>query len=1004
MSSIGEKFTSWILNDVKIEEYVKTAIIKGKEIDALKTEGKIENIENEFKIISKITNVPIPKNILDYLKGIKEVEIVKQEKETNLKVPEGIMNSVLEQVNSKYSDKLVLKLPHILNYEQIRSVSEEVWRRVKKLVFIISPSVEVGGRIVTNHNTYENIELVSGFSKETEDGTVHNINMIGDMGSRTKGQKCKSTLNMRLHKYSFISDDFINYTIFSEQKLDLGRCILVGIQIPIHDRRRIGEEAKNRTVIDLLIVSEHKPFILDVSKDQVLEFRKFYNCHDDLAKKMFGEMRHPVWFEKLIFCVNVTNNNYSYPAHLLFIGPAGSGKCHSKGTKIIMSDGNIKKVEDIKEGESLMGDDSTPRKVLSTTKGKEKLYEIIQKNGESYGINESHILSLRVSNNLNNEYKKNQIIDIPLLDYLSKNKYVQIGMKGYKVPVNFKEKEITIDPYYLGIWLADGYKRTTSICNPEKKIINYIKKYAKKLNQEFSIHVDKRNNNSNAYNIVNLNNDKNSLINKFKKYDLINNKHIPFDYKTNNKKVRMELLAGLLDGDGYSHNGCFEIIQKRKILSEDIVYLARSLGFMVSIKKIKKGIKKIGFVGEYYRIYISGYTGTIPIKLERKKCNKRKMNKNPLNTGIIVKEKGIGEYYGFELSGNGRYLLGDFTVTHNTRGLLRPLELCFDEVAGIVSGTSTIKGLIPSFKESPPQIGHLCRAEKISLVDEMFSFIKTSMKNGEQNNLGILKDVLDHENKSYTSGNGTINTVMNSVMIAVTNEDKFNDLTSVSSICDKIDRPFLSRLLIYRQTEQHIEFINNRKDLVDELEDKAYPVLDQKFISMFTWLKNYKIKGYDSSISKKIFNTYLGIIPGVTREVYQGRYRHHLKCIIAGMCKYRWLLGEKVELVFDKEDYKLGEEVFSNIISSWIDNDNSIQKLPVRARLSRVGVKEKIVYDFMEKQKISVNEVNKLLDYLEFTKTELEYAVVKLLRWEIIKVNVINQEEFYVPFWYGENR
>jgi ATP-dependent Lon protease len=35
-------------------------------------------------------------------------------------------------------------------------------------------------------------------------------------------------------------------------------------------------------------------------------------------------------------------------------------------------------------------------------------------------------------------------------------------------------------------------------------------------------------------------------------------------------------------------------------------------------------------------------------------------------TGIKIVPKGHGDYYGFELNGNHRYLLGNFTVTHNT--------------------------------------------------------------------------------------------------------------------------------------------------------------------------------------------------------------------------------------------------------------------------------------------------------------------------------------------------
>ena len=40
-------------------------------------------------------------------------------------------------------------------------------------------------------------------------------------------------------------------------------------------------------------------------------------------------------------------------------------------------------------------------------------------------------------------------------------------------------------------------------------------------------------------------------------------------------------MAGLLDGDGSMINGNFSIIQKRKNLSEEILFLARSLGFVI---------------------------------------------------------------------------------------------------------------------------------------------------------------------------------------------------------------------------------------------------------------------------------------------------------------------------------------------------------------------------------------------------------------------------------------
>jgi hypothetical protein len=47
--------------------------------------------------------------------------------------------------------------------------------------------------------------------------------------------------------------------------------------------------------------------------------------------------------------------------------------------------------------ELLMGDDNTPRKVLSTVTGKDTMYEIIQDNGDNYIVNSEHIISLKLS-------------------------------------------------------------------------------------------------------------------------------------------------------------------------------------------------------------------------------------------------------------------------------------------------------------------------------------------------------------------------------------------------------------------------------------------------------------------------------------------------------------------------------------------------------------------------------------------------------------------------------
>ena len=75
----------------------------------------------------------------------------------------------------------------------------------------------------------------------------------------------------------------------------------------------------------------------------------------------------------------------------------GFGKCLGIDTPIIMYDGTVKAVQDIKEGELIMGDDSTSRTVLSTCAGEEQMYNIVPIKGDSFKCNESHILSLKIS-------------------------------------------------------------------------------------------------------------------------------------------------------------------------------------------------------------------------------------------------------------------------------------------------------------------------------------------------------------------------------------------------------------------------------------------------------------------------------------------------------------------------------------------------------------------------------------------------------------------------------
>lgn len=309
--------------------------------------------------------------------------------------------------------------------------------------------------------------------------------------------------------------------------------------------------------------------------------------------------------------------------------PCAYGKCLGIDTEILMYDGTIKKVQDVVKGDLLMGDDSTPRRVLSLARGREQMYKVENKKGDSYIVNESHILSLKCNGNYSKTFKKGTVVDMPVLDYLNLPKcfHGKGGvLYGYRVPINFPEIQtpLPFDPYMIGYWLGDSNCLTGN----------------------------------------------NAMLNTLQNMDLLQNKHIPLVYKCNSRENRLKLLAGLIDSDGHLiKNGGFEFTQQNERLIDDVIYLARSLGFSCD-KKMKKtswsykGEKKYGTT---FRITINGKgIEEIPTIVPRNKSPTTRQIKDVLNYRIKLTKLEVDDYYGFEIDGNRRFVLGDFTVTHNT--------------------------------------------------------------------------------------------------------------------------------------------------------------------------------------------------------------------------------------------------------------------------------------------------------------------------------------------------
>jgi hypothetical protein len=444
-------------------------------------------------------------------------------------------------------------------------------------------------------------------------------------------------------------------------------------------------------------------------------------------------------------------------------GAFSMGKSLCKGNQILTYDCGYKNVEDIKVGDLLIGPDSTPRKVLALGKGKEQSYKITLKNKDSFSCNKSHKIPFIVSNRYKNYRKGDQVI-MTIQDYLKLPEYAQKNcFKIQKTTLNFEKQEIPIHPYLYGLWLGDGHKNGIyfTINNKDKRIVEFLYKWANKNNFEVRVEPQKGGN-STRYDLSHgPKNSKSYMELDFIKKNHINGKRIDKRYLFNSKWNRLKLLAGLLDTDGYLSSKCFEIATKWIGLRDDILFLCRSLGFSVS--------HRIKYVNDipYYVIIISGNTHLIPCKT-RKKSDKRLKNKNPLVYGFDIEDIGEQEYYGFVLDGDHLYLQDDFTVHHNSEQICIGFVLdaiarnpdIFTKIVHVsekesinrvraigqyIQGDEDYKRLCPHIQPSPifGQEKFIVQRKSISLNPTVQAFSVLSSSLGGRANLIIFDDIND---------------------------------------------------------------------------------------------------------------------------------------------------------------------------------------------------------------------------------------------------------------------
>ena len=340
--------------------------------------------------------------------------------------------------------------------------------------------------------------------------------------------------------------------------------------------------------------------------------------------------------------------------------PTGFGKCLGIGTPVMRFDGRIVPVESIRVGDKLMGPDSLPRKVLSTCRDSGPLFRIVPTKGSPWVCNDVHVLTLV-------ETESGRVVDIPLNEYLGKSKTFKHTHKQFMPSdgVDFMASvDPDVDPYFIGVWLGDGTKSLTTVAvtKPDAAILEICQSVA--ADHGLRVKTDgPGHGRCPTYHLARARipgeaAQPNELLRKLK--ELFGDRGFPHVIKTASRLFRQEFLAGVIDTDGYVVTGCVEIVQRNRAHADGIAFVARSLGLRVTERA------KIVNDTTYHRLIISGDFQGIVTRIPRKRISTRQQIKIATRTGFKVESVGIGDYAGFTLDGDGRFLLGDFTVTHNT--------------------------------------------------------------------------------------------------------------------------------------------------------------------------------------------------------------------------------------------------------------------------------------------------------------------------------------------------
>ena len=373
--------------------------------------------------------------------------------------------------------------------------------------------------------------------------------------------------------------------------------------------------------------------------------------------------------------MNITPDRWMHYLSSVGVNFINPYECFDPDTEVLMYDRSVRKIKDIHIGDKVLGPDGTPRTVLDECEGVDKMYRIHSGTGcDDQIVNSRHKIYYTEYNHFKKTYTDKLATPLELMkedlhkSYIKQNRY----LKRVHPTDNNVSSNLLLDPYYLGLWLGDGFTNSPAIINEDIEVIKWLSEYAESNGMTTTILSDK--NVPVIYLKNKVYNHKNPIKDTLQYYGILNRKDIPDDYLHGSVEDKLQLMAGLIDTDGHFSKRdriyTFSQCESRKHIVDKLAFIARSLGFKCSLHMYKTaGTKHIcgnkSTCQNTYTLRIIDGLYDIPCKIARKKHHWiQKRTKRSL-TNFKVSYSHIGKYKGITTDGDHFFVLKDFTVVHN---------------------------------------------------------------------------------------------------------------------------------------------------------------------------------------------------------------------------------------------------------------------------------------------------------------------------------------------------